>query len=48
MKDSYLYIRIQKELKEAAQVVAAKDGRTLSNWIIKLIDKEIKNNSQTH
>lgn len=42
MKDTRLNIRISSELKKQAQELAAKDGRTLANWLEQLIRKEIE------
>lgn len=39
-KDKLLSIRIEPELKQRAKKLAAKDGRSLSNWVTRLIERE--------
>ena len=41
-KTKILNIRIDAELKKKAKKVADEDGRTLSNWVTRLIEREIK------
>ena len=42
MKDTYINIKFNSELKAQAQEQAKKEGRTLSNWIEWLIRCEIE------
>ena len=41
-KDKLLNIRIDPDLKKAAKVLAAKENRSLSNWVTWLIQRELK------
>jgi antitoxin component of RelBE/YafQ-DinJ toxin-antitoxin module len=41
-KEKIINFRIDAELKNKAKKVAEADGRSLSNWITLLIEKEIK------
>ena len=41
-KSKIINIRISPELKKAAKKVAEEDGRSLSNWITRLMEKEIR------
>ena len=41
-KTKLLNIRIDAELKKAAKKIAAEDGRSLSNWVTRLIQTEVK------
>jgi predicted HicB family RNase H-like nuclease len=41
-KDKILNIRIDPELKKAAKKLAESDNRSLSNWVTKLIQREVK------
>ncbi|MEJ2308753.1 MAG: YlcI/YnfO family protein [Gammaproteobacteria bacterium] len=41
-KSKIINIRISPELKKVAKKVAEEDGRSLSNWITRLMEKEIK------
>ncbi len=41
-KSKIINIRISPELKKAARKIAEEDGRSLSNWITRLIEKEIR------
>lgn len=41
-KEKIVNFRIDAQLKKAAKKVAEADGRSLSNWITMLIEKEIK------
>ncbi len=40
-KNKLLNIRIDAELKKRAKKIAAADGRSLSNWVTRLIIREI-------
>lgn len=37
-----LHIRIPPDLKEVAKELAEEDGRTLSNWMLRLIREEVE------
>ena len=41
-KEKIINIRVDAELKKQAKKLAENDGRSLSNWILKLIQAEIK------
>ena len=41
-KEKIINFRIDSQLKKEAKKLAEADGRTLSNWITRLIEKEIK------
>lgn len=41
-KTKVLNLRINPELKKKAKQLAEEDGRTLSNWITHLINREVK------
>lgn len=41
-KEKIINIRVESDLKKKAKKLAASDGRSLSNWIVRLIQKEIK------
>ena len=41
-KSKIINIRISPELKKSAKKIAEEDGRSLSNWITRLIEEEIK------
>ena len=41
-KEKIINFRIDADLKNKAKKVAEADGRSLSNWITLLIEKEIK------
>ena len=41
-KNKLLSIRIDTDLKKKAKKVAAADGRSLSNWVTRLIQREIE------
>ena len=41
-KTKLLNIRIDAELKQQAKKIAVEDGRSLSNWVTRLIEKEVK------
>ena len=40
-KEKIINIRVNSELKKKAKRMAEDDGRSLSNWILRLIEKEI-------
>ena len=44
-KTKILNIRIDPELKKKAKKVAEADGRSLSNWVTHLINREVKRSS---
>jgi predicted HicB family RNase H-like nuclease len=41
-KTKILNVRIDPELKKRAKKLAEDDGRTLSNWVTRLIEREVK------
>lgn len=41
-KEKIINIRVEAELKKQAKKLAENDGRSLSNWILRLIQTEIK------
>ena len=41
-KEKIINIRVDAELKKQAKKMAEEDGRSLSNWILKLIKKEME------
>lgn len=41
-KEKIINIRVDADLKKKAKKMAEDDGRSLSNWILKLIKKEIE------
>ena len=43
-KNKLLSIRIDPDLKRKAKKVAASDGRSLSNWVTQLIEREVDRN----
>jgi predicted HicB family RNase H-like nuclease len=45
-KDKILNIRIDPELKKAAKKAADSDGRSLSNWVTWLIQRELKHSGK--
>lgn len=46
MKDTYINIKFNSDLKAQAQAQAAKEGRTLSNWIEQLVKQAIEKASK--
>jgi predicted HicB family RNase H-like nuclease len=42
-KSKVLNIRIDPELKKRAKKIATADGRSLSNWVTRLIVREVEN-----
>ena len=45
-KEKIINIRVNSELKKKAKRMAEDDGRSLSNWILRLIETEIANNER--
>ena len=45
-KEKIINIRVEAELKRQAKKLAENDGRSLSNWILHLIQDEIKKQSR--
>jgi predicted HicB family RNase H-like nuclease len=45
-KEKIINIRVDSELKREAKRMAEDDGRSLSNWILRLIQDEIKRNQK--
>lgn len=41
-KEKIINIRVEAELKKQAKKLAENDGRSLSNWILRLIKSEIE------
>lgn len=41
-KEKIINFRIDSDLKTKAKKIAEADGRSLSNWITQLIEKEVK------
>ena len=41
-KEKIINIRVESDLKKQAKKLAENDGRSLSNWIVRLIKNEIK------
>lgn len=41
-KTKILNLRIDPDLKRRAKAIAQEDGRTLSNWVTHLIEREVK------
>ncbi|WP_164513320.1 hypothetical protein [Thiosocius teredinicola] len=41
-KEKIINFRIDADLKTKAKKIAEADGRSLSNWITQLIEKEVK------
>lgn len=41
-KTKLLNIRIDADLKRGAKKIALEDGRSLSNWVTRLIEREVK------
>lgn len=42
LKEKIINFRVEADIKKKAQKLAANDGRSLSNWIMRLIRDEIK------
>ena len=45
-KEKIINIRVDAELKKKARKLAEEDGRSLSNWILRLIHNEIRKSRQ--
>lgn len=45
-KTKILNLRIESELKKTAKKLAEKEGRSLSNWVTRLIQREAEKASQ--
>lgn len=45
-KEKIINIRVDAELKKKAKKLAENDGRSLSNWILRLIQKQIENSPE--
>jgi predicted HicB family RNase H-like nuclease len=41
-KEKIINIRVDSDLKKKAKQLAEHDGRSLSNWILRLIQREIE------
>jgi len=41
-KTKILNVRIEADLKKKAKKIAEADGRTLSNWVTRLIEREVE------
>ena len=46
-KTKLLNIRIDADLKRQAKKIAIDDGRSLSNWVTRLIEREVKKAERT-
>ena len=45
-KEKIINIRVDGDLKKKAKKLAEDDGRSLSNWILRLIQNEIKKSAK--
>ena len=45
-KEKVINIRVEAELKKQAKKLAEEDGRSLSNWILKLVREEVRKSQQ--
>lgn len=45
-KEKIINIRVDAELKKQAKKLADQDGRSLSNWVLRLIERELKKTSE--
>ena len=45
-KEKIINIRVEADLKKQAKRLAENDGRSLSNWILRLIQNEIKRSQE--
>ena len=45
-KEKIINIRVDAELKKQAKKLAENDGRSLSNWILRLIQAQIEESRQ--
>jgi predicted HicB family RNase H-like nuclease len=41
-KEKIINLRVEADIKKKAKLLAEADGRSLSNWILKLVKKEIQ------
>ena len=46
-KEKIINVRVDAELKKKAKKLAEDDGRSLSNWILRLIQNEIKKSDKS-
>ena len=46
-KEKIINIRVEADLKKQAKKLAENDGRSLSNWIVRLIQNEIKKSDKS-
>jgi predicted HicB family RNase H-like nuclease len=46
-KEKIINIRVDSELKKQAKRMAESDGRSLSNWILRLIEAEIEKSGKS-
>ena len=46
MKDKRLHIRINEDLQKKIKIKAAEENRTVSNYVINLIIRDLKNNAK--
>lgn len=47
-KDERIAIRLTKDMKDKLEKLAEADGRSLSNYIIKVLSEHIKNSKARH
>jgi predicted HicB family RNase H-like nuclease len=45
-KEKVINIRVENDLKRKAKKLAEREGRSLSNWITWLIEREIRNSKK--
>lgn len=45
-KEKIINLRVESETKRKAKKLAEQDGRSLSNWITWLIEREIRNSKK--
>jgi antitoxin component of RelBE/YafQ-DinJ toxin-antitoxin module len=45
-KEKIINLRVDEDLKRKAKKIAEQDGRSLSNWITWLIEREIRNSKK--
>ena len=45
-KEKIINIRVDAELKQRAKKLAENDGRSLSNWILRLIQTQVENSEE--
>jgi len=46
-KEKIINIRVDAELKRQAKKLAENDGRSLSNWILRLIENQIEKSKKS-